>query len=113
MRTNSRDGADARADSRAQWGTQRQCGASGGTQAACRAGTGLADAWKRVEGAVRRVEPAVCASERARTLLDPGGELLDLVVRAPIVLDLLEDLALGIHDRGVVLAAERHADLGQ
>ena len=51
-------------------------------------------------------------SEGSRTLFDPGGELLDLVVGPPVVLDLLEDLALGVHDRGVVLSAEGDADLG-
>ena len=45
-------------------------------------------------------------------LLDPGGEFLHLVVGATAFGHLLADLAVGVHDRGVIAAAENLADSG-
>lgn len=46
------------------------------------------------------------------TLPDPSGELFDVIEDFTTLGHLGQDLALGVHDRGVI-AAERLADLGQ
>src|SRR3954467_9910917 len=52
-------------------------------------------------------------SRVAGLLLDPGGELGDLVVDAAALGEQLADLLVGVHDGGVVAATELLPDLGQ
>src|SRR6476619_1543415 len=65
------------------------------------------------------IEPHEPASGAGRTsrltglLLDPVGQLGDLVVDTASLGEQLPDLLVGVHDRGVVAAAELLADLGQ
>ena len=53
------------------------------------------------------------ANGSARVVADARGELGDLVVDRPPFTHQLADLAIGVHDRRVVAAAEGLADLGQ
>ena len=46
-----------------------------------------------------------------RLVADPVGELGDLVVDRPALRHQLTDLAVGMHDRGVVASSEQLADL--
>ena len=57
--------------------------------------------------------PESASAVLAGLLLDPVGELGDLVVDAAALGDQLADLLVGVHHRGVVAAAELLADLGQ
>ena len=58
---------------------------------------------------------ALCSLSRlaAPAGLDPLGQGLDLVVGGALFRHFLADLAIGVHDGGVVLAAEVIADLRQ
>lgn len=58
---------------------------------------------------------ALCSLSRLATSagLDPLGQGLDLVVGGALFRHFLADLAIGVHDGGVVLAAEVIADLRQ
>src|SRR5690606_26729383 len=66
---------------------------------------------RRPPRAVHRLSTAVSTS--GRRLLDPVGELGDLVEQRAPFGHLLPDLPVGVHDRGVVPAAERLPDARQ
>src|SRR5689334_13567905 len=60
--------------------------------------------------------PATAYSQRVLVLgvlFDAVGQLGDLVVERPPLGHVLPDLAVGVHDRGVVAAAERLPDARQ
>jgi len=65
-----------------------------------------------VELARRLRRAAMEAQSLSRLVADPVGQLGDLVVDRATFGHQLTDLAVGVHDRGVVAPPEELADLG-
>lgn len=72
-----------------------------------------------VHSVIPRSYPQVVGTECVQRLcqlcglLDPVGQLSDLVVQRPALSHLLTDFPIGVHDSGVVATTESLADPGQ